>query len=98
MNSTSVVISGACERHLAGGDLGPQEAAKSTPRDPDQSLLRTLILIALYAIPAAVVMRSINDNDIWMNIRAGQWIVAHGAVPAHRPVLELWPGEAVGGL
>ena len=46
---------------------------------------RTLILIALYAIPAVVVMRSITDNDIWMNIRAGQWIVAHEAVPGTDP-------------
>ena len=70
---------------LAGGDLDPQAAATATPNCSEQPMRRTLILIALYAIPAVVVMRSITDNDIWMNIRAGQWIVAHGAVPGTDP-------------
>jgi hypothetical protein len=49
------------------------------------SLCRTWILIVLYAIPAFVVLRPVRDNDIWMNIRAGSWIVAHGGVPATDP-------------
>ncbi len=44
-----------------------------------------LILIALYAIPVVVVTRPVGDNDLWMNLRAGRWIVDHGAVPATDP-------------
>jgi hypothetical protein len=44
-----------------------------------------LILIALYAIPVVVVTRPVVDNDLWMNLRAGRWIVDHGAVPATDP-------------
>jgi len=71
--------------YVAGGDLDHQAAATSTPSCSEEPMRRTLILVALYAIPAVVVMRSITDNDIWMNIRAGQWIVAHGAVPGTDP-------------
>jgi hypothetical protein len=46
---------------------------------------RWLILFVLYAIPAVVVIRPVSDNDIWMNIKAGRWIVTHGAVPATDP-------------
>jgi hypothetical protein len=44
-----------------------------------------LILIALYAIPVIVATCPVHDNDIWMNLRAGRWIVDHGAVPATDP-------------
>jgi hypothetical protein len=44
-----------------------------------------MILIALYAIPAVVVVRPVRDNDIWMNLRAGQWVVDHGTVPETDP-------------
>jgi hypothetical protein len=44
-----------------------------------------LILLALYAIPAFVVVRPVGDNDIWMNLKAGQWIVDHASVPAADP-------------
>jgi hypothetical protein len=50
-----------------------------------------LILIVLYAIPAVVVLRPVTDNDIWINLRAGSWIVAHGGVPATDPFSR--PGE-----
>ena len=70
---------------MAGGDLDRHAAATSAPSCSEEPMRRTFILIALYAIPAAVVMRSITDNDIWMNIRAGQWIVAHGVVPGTDP-------------
>jgi hypothetical protein len=44
-----------------------------------------LILIVLYAIPAVVVMRPVSDNDIWMNLEAGRWILDHGTVPETDP-------------
>jgi hypothetical protein len=44
-----------------------------------------LILFVLYAIPAVVVLRPVGDNDIWMNLQAGRWIVAHRALPATDP-------------
>jgi hypothetical protein len=66
-----------------------------TPRDPHQaaatpevtrwSSCRVAILIALYLLPAAVIMRPVLDNDIWMNLHAGRWIVAHRAVPQTDP-------------
>ena len=60
-------------------------AATSEPMGLEDRIRRMLILIALYAIPAVVVMRPVNDNDVWMNLRAGQWIVAHGTVPVTDP-------------
>ena len=89
---------GRRERPPVGGDPVRGGMTQSTPVGRWEALRRISILIALYAIPAVVVVRPVSDNDIWMNLRAGRWIVAHGTVPAHRPVLELWPGEAVGGL
>jgi hypothetical protein len=59
--------------------------ASDWPLTGEVSFRRTLILIALYAIPAAVVLRPVTDNDIWMNLRAGSWIVVHGQVPATDP-------------
>ena len=85
MHDRSAVIPDAHDRRPGGGDLDPTDVSAATPDGSGEPLRRTLILIALYAIPAVVVMRSITDNDIWMNIRAGQWIVAHGAVPGTDP-------------
>src|SRR5580704_2017280 len=85
MRYRSAVIPDAHDRRPRGGDLDPTVVSTATPDGSDEPLRRTLILIALYAIPAVVVMRSITDNDIWMNIRAGQWIVAHRAVPDTDP-------------
>ena len=84
MKSRSAVIPDADGR-LAGDDLDHQAVTKAILNGSEEPLRRTLILIALYAIPTVVVLRSITDNDIWMNIRAGQWIVAHGAVPCTDP-------------
>jgi hypothetical protein len=53
--------------------------------DREEPILRILILIALYAIPTIVAVRPVDDNDIWMNLRAGRWIVAQGTVPGTDP-------------
>jgi hypothetical protein len=85
MNSRSVENPQSRDGRRAEGDLDPLATADSTAGGPGPHIRRTLILIALYAIPAAAVLRSITDNDIWMNIRAGQWIVTHGGVPGTDP-------------
>jgi hypothetical protein len=52
-----------------------------------------LILITLYTIPAIVVMRPVDDPDIWWHLRTGQWIVEHGEVPATDPFSSFGPGR-----
>jgi hypothetical protein len=47
----------------------------------EETIRRLLILVALYAIPAVMVMRPVLDPDIWWHLRTGQWIIEHGAVP-----------------
>src|SRR4051794_31704262 len=47
--------------------------------------LRLAMVVALYAMPAIVVMRPVTDLDIWWHLRTGQWIVAHRAVPTTDP-------------
>jgi hypothetical protein len=83
----SIAIHSSGEQDVSSSE-GKVHAAAQTV---EQSVRRTLILIALYAIPAVVVLRPITDNDIWMNLRAGSWIVAHGEVPATDPFSS--PGE-----
>jgi hypothetical protein len=70
---------------LAGADPYRATSARPALVSHEPTALRVLILIALYAIPAVVVVRPVSDNDIWMNLRAGQWVVDHGAVPETDP-------------
>ena len=60
----------------------PAEGARL---DRGQTLLRLLMVLALYAVPIVVALRPGADWDIWWHLRAGQWVVEHGAVPAHDP-------------
>jgi hypothetical protein len=62
-----------------------QAKARAAPVGSGEIVRRMLILVALYAIPAAVVLRPVSDNDIWMNLRAGRWIVEHMTLPATDP-------------
>ncbi len=59
--------------------------AASSPARFEATARRLLILIALYTIPAIVVMRPVDDPDLWWHLRTGQWIVAHGTVPMTDP-------------
>ena len=61
------------------------EENRSKAAGLETDVVRTMILIALYAIPALAVMRPVTDNDLWMNLRAGRWIVEHGKVPVVDP-------------
>jgi hypothetical protein len=59
--------------------------AISTSSHSSGTARRLAILIALYTIPAIVVMRPVDDLDIWWHLRTGQWIVEHGRVPTIDP-------------
>jgi hypothetical protein len=48
-------------------------------------LVRFLAWTALLTLPALVVIRPVDDWDIWWHLRTGQWIVAHGALPTTDP-------------
>jgi hypothetical protein len=91
VTSSSAVVRSGTDWPWGRGARASATDARRTPLLAEQSIRRTLILIALYAIPAFVVLRPITDNDIWMNLRAGGWIVAHGAVPMTDPFSS--PGE-----
>ena len=56
-----------------------------------ETVRRLLIVIALYAIPAMLVMQPVQDLDIWWHLRTGQWIVEHRAVPVTDPFSSFGP-------
>jgi hypothetical protein len=82
---TFVAILEGRQRLPGGGSLDRRAVSKSRTVSQQETIRRMLILIALYAIPAVVVTRPVSDNDLWMNLRAGRWIVDHGAVPTTDP-------------
>jgi len=59
----------------------------------EETARRLLILVALYAIPAIVVMHSVDDYDIWWHLRTGQWIVEHKALPTTDPFSTFGQGK-----
>jgi hypothetical protein len=60
----------------------------------EETVRRLLILVALYAIPAIVVMHPVDDYDIWWHIRTGQWIIQNGTVPSTDPFSTFGQGKA----
>src|SRR5262249_6699995 len=50
-----------------------------------ETLLRLLMLAAVFAIPAVVVLQPVIDWDLWWHLRTGQWVLEHRAVPATDP-------------
>ncbi len=48
-----------------------------------ESVVQSLILVLLFAVPAVFWARTngIHDPDIWWHIRTGQWILQHHAIP-----------------
>jgi hypothetical protein len=50
-----------------------------------EAALHVLVWTALYALPVALALRPLVDPDIWWHLRAGQWIVEHGTLPATDP-------------
>jgi hypothetical protein len=85
VSSSSASILSARRLPWTRGDRAGELLGRAAGLAAEPFVRRTLILIALYAVPAAAVLRPITDNDIWMNLRAGSWIVAHGQVPATDP-------------
>jgi GNAT superfamily N-acetyltransferase len=73
------------KRPVGDPSLGHSIAAPAGRASREEVTRRLLMVIALYAIPAVVVMRPVTDPDIWWHLRTGQWIVAHGAVPTTDP-------------
>ena len=58
--------------------------ATSAPADSKaQSIVQSLILILLFAVPAIFFARTngIHDPDIWWHLRTGQWMLQHHAIP-----------------
>jgi hypothetical protein len=83
-SSSARVLEGRGRPPISGA-LDRRSGAESKPASLEARIRRMLILVALYAIPAIVVMGPVRDNDVWMNLRAGRWIVDHGAVPVTDP-------------
>jgi hypothetical protein len=56
---------------------------------PGDIWFRVLVTAAIYAVPLLVALRPVGDPiydpDIWWHLRAGQWVVEHGGVPANDP-------------
>jgi hypothetical protein len=52
-------------------------------KDYEPQFRRCLFLIILYSIPAWLTLKSsaVVDPDVWLHLRAGQWIVQHRWVP-----------------
>src|SRR5579872_3895529 len=59
--------------------------APAPPADQIQTVLRLLMIVALYAIPVVVCLQPGIDWDLWWHLRVGEWVVANGAVPQHDP-------------
>jgi hypothetical protein len=53
------------------------------PEPKAESIVQSLILVILFAVPAIFWARTngIHDPDIWWHIRTGQWILQHHAIP-----------------
>ncbi len=53
------------------------------PSNRAESIVQSLILVILFAVPAVFWARTngIHDPDIWWHIRTGQWILQHHAIP-----------------
>jgi hypothetical protein len=65
-----------------------ERSAPNTVPDPaerpaggDGSMVRLVVWVALYAIPAVTALQPVSEFDTWWHLRTGQWIVEHGALP-----------------
>ena len=63
------------------------------PAGPDGSLVRLVVCVALYAIPAVTALQPISEFDTWWHLRTGRWIVEHGALPATDPFTNFGHGK-----
>jgi GNAT superfamily N-acetyltransferase len=53
------------------------------PLPRGERIAQALLLAVLFAVPALLCLHAatVNDADIWWHLRAGEWILAHHAVP-----------------
>jgi len=66
------------------------ETEKSPVAKPSIRSIRwaqTLILVAVYSVPALICVRmgTIADLDLWWHLRSAEWITQHGALPQTDP-------------
>src|SRR5947209_529687 len=66
-------------------DFGFPDSDFPAQRERGTTALRLGMAFALYAIPVLVSLWAVTDPDIWWHLRTGQWVVAHGTVPATDP-------------
>ena len=93
--SEQIVLPESCSPALAASDERDEAVnGASIFRRYEETVRRMLILVALYSIPAAVVMRPVDDYDIWWHLRTGQWIIQNGAVPSTDPFSSFGQGKA----
>jgi hypothetical protein len=65
--------------------LPPMRAAAVRKENGAAVARRLLILVALYATPAAALVCPLSSSDLWWHLRTGQWIAQHGTVPRTDP-------------
>src|SRR5258708_35481592 len=51
--------------------------------------LRLTVWAVIYLLPLGVALLPLFDEDIWWHLRAGQWIIEHGAMPTTDPFSRL---------
>jgi hypothetical protein len=61
----------------------PSPELTKAPSTRAESIVQSLILVILFAVPAVFWARTngIHDPDIWWHLRTGQWILQHHAIP-----------------
>jgi hypothetical protein len=69
----------------------PHAGAPPVATDRAETLLRLLMLAAVFAIPAFVTLRPGVDHDMWWHLRAGQWIAQQHQVPQTDPLSTVGP-------
>jgi len=77
--------SGALEPQNHGKRGAADEKSKSRLRGVVDSrpvhVLALAVLLALLAAPTLLPKYSVVDNDIWLHLKVGDWIIEHSAVP-----------------
>lgn len=55
------------------------------PEGQGETLLRLLMLAAVFAIPVVIVLQPVIDWDLWWHLRAGDWVLHQRTVPTTDP-------------
>src|SRR5262245_4081268 len=65
--------------------------APEPPPDRVQTVMRLVMVVALYAVPVIVCLQPGVDWDMWWHLRVGEYVVQTGTVPDHDPFSTLAP-------